>query len=161
MTISLIVATDKNNCIGFNDSLPFKEKSDMKRFVSLTQGLVVVMGRKTADSLNKPLKNRLNVVLTRSHYSRQGFFCTQHIDYIVRLFNDIVIIGGSEIYKNYYDLADIIHLSVVNTDLNITDKENVKYLDINLENFMLVETSNHTTDEDNRYGHKYYRYKKR
>lgn len=66
MNIAHIVAISRNGCIGNDNALPWRIGSDLKRFRQLTSGSVVIMGRKTFESLNsKPLPNRINIVLTR------------------------------------------------------------------------------------------------
>ena len=63
--IQMVLATDKNGCIGKGGKLPFKLKTDLRNFAHVTQNTVCIMGRKTFESLKAPLQNRMNVVLTK------------------------------------------------------------------------------------------------
>lgn len=123
-TTSIIVARSKNGVIGNNNALPWKLPSDLKRFRTLTQGCVVVMGRKTYQSIGKPLPNRLNVVIssqndlcvpsevTVAHSPAEALkasrlLCLEH------KLNDIWIIGGAGIYQQFIKRADRMFITVV------------------------------------------------
>ena len=67
MTISLIVAASENNVIGKNNQLPWHLPNDLKFFKNTTWGMPVIMGRKTFESINKPLPGRINIVITRQN----------------------------------------------------------------------------------------------
>ena len=71
MQISIIAAVSENNVIGANGKLPFKQKDDLLRFKFLTTNNVVIMGRKTFDSIGKPLPNRTNIVVSHNAKTRQ------------------------------------------------------------------------------------------
>jgi len=118
MSIRLIAAVSENGAIGKNGELPWKISADLKRFRELTTGGIVVMGRKTFDSIGRPLPNRENWVLTRSReFSVPG----------VRVFHDweslkeaamratlpVWIIGGEEIYRLALADADELFLTWV------------------------------------------------
>lgn len=118
--IHLIFASDKRGCIGKNNTLPFRLKADMKLFKKLTMNNVIVMGRKTYQSLGKSLQGRENIVLSRN----PNFQCDCEVvdgiskDFINRLQNDardIFIIGGSEIYKLFLPFCDSIYMTLVDT----------------------------------------------
>jgi len=132
--ISLIAAMSQNRVIGVGNRLPWNLPEDLKRFRTLTSGHVIVMGRKTYDSIGKPLPNRENRVITRQeNYSLNGarVFATledaltapiQNIpagpgkDAPVLKFDEIFVIGGGEIYKQALPLADRIYLTVIDQD---------------------------------------------
>ena len=121
--IKLIVAVDSNFGIGYKNELLFRIKEDLQRFRELTTGHFVVMGRKTFESLPKPLPNRINVVLTRD----TGFALddksvmiendihkiVSHYMYTGQQTKDLWIIGGGEVYKQFLPYADEIHLTVI------------------------------------------------
>lgn len=118
--LSLIFAASKNNCIGNNGKLPWHLPEDMKRFRQLTMGKTVLMGRKTWESLPikfRPLPGRNNVVVTRQanytvpagvhlHSSIESALA-HHTD------EDIVVIGGAEIYNQTINRADTLYVTHV------------------------------------------------
>jgi len=101
--ISIIVAMDKNNLIGHHNQIPWHIPSELKRFRSLTIGKPIVMGRKTHESIGRVLDGRDNIVLTlNKKYSKPGVIVYNDFNKVVRDFSnhkEIVVIGGSEIYK--------------------------------------------------------------
>lgn len=118
--MNAIVAADMHKGIGKNGDLLIHIKADMKRFRELTENRVVIMGRKTLESLpnGKPLKNRTNVVLTRNlDYHPEGCIVVHSIDEIkngiLKNFNskDIFVIGGGEIYKQLLSLCDTVYMT--------------------------------------------------
>jgi len=130
--ISLIVAVGEHNgVIGHNNDLPWKlarPNADMERFVTLTAGHPVIMGRKTMDSIPSrffPLdKERTSIVVTRSlELSGQGFFVARDIDTAIELARgspgseEIFIAGGAEIYALALPYADRIYKTLVNVDV--------------------------------------------
>jgi dihydrofolate reductase len=121
--ISLIVAVAKNNAIGANNQLPWYLPEDLKRFKELTTGKVVIMGRKTFDSivakLGKPLPNRTSVVITRQANLKvpEGVIIQSSLEDALRSYggsSEIFIIGGGEIYRQGIDLADRLYVTHIN-----------------------------------------------
>lgn len=118
--ISLIVAMASNGVIGANGALPWRIAEDMRRFKALTMGKPCIMGRKTWDSLpKKPLPGRTNIVVTRDkHFSAEGAIVAHSMDEALALASaeapdEIMIIGGAEIYKGAMPRATRIHLTEV------------------------------------------------
>lgn len=115
--LSMIVAASLNNVIGRNNVMPWHLSEDLKHFKTLTTGHDIVMGRKTFESLGKPLPNRRNIVLTRdAQFRRDGVDVIHSPEEILQLQkNDsnkiIFIIGGSEIYKLFLPHVQKIHLT--------------------------------------------------
>lgn len=107
MGINIIVAMDKNGLIGKDGSLPWHVPSDLQFFKTATLGRTVVMGRKTRESLGRPLPNRTNIVL-----SRDSSITVQDI---LNLKNkeDLFIIGGSQIYKEFLPHADNLIITTI------------------------------------------------
>lgn len=118
--ISIIVAMGKNNEIGKNNKMPWHLPNDLHYFKEKTTGHVVVMGRKTFESIGKPLPNRKNIVLTRQNNDLHNSVTTIHelndINHIASKYKDkhIFILGGAEIYKQTIDMAD--HLFITQID---------------------------------------------
>jgi dihydrofolate reductase len=116
--ISIIVATSKNRVIGSNNSLIWKLPADLKRFKQITTGSTIVMGRKTYESIGKPLPNRRNIIITRdTNYLVDNCEIVNSLEEALMLCNnDCFIIGGGEIYKQSIDIADKIYLTLVQED---------------------------------------------
>lgn len=116
--INIIVATSKNRVIGNNNSLIWKLPADLKRFKQITTGSTVVMGRKTYESIGKPLPNRRNIIITRdTNYLVDNCEVVNSLEEALMLCNnECFIIGGGEIYKQSIDKADRIYLTLVQED---------------------------------------------
>ena len=131
-SVEIVVATDCNGVIGVDGKIPWNCPEDLKLFKELTEGHVVVMGRKTYESLPKcfhenGLPNRLNIVMTKGckylNNSDLIFTLTDPqdiIDYVISETEGmkIFIIGGEEIYKLWMPYVDVIHHSLIATDIN-------------------------------------------
>ncbi len=122
--ISLIAAISTNNVIGRDNKIPWHISEDFKRFKSLTMGHPIIMGRKTYESIGKPLPGRINIVITRDeNYSPEGVDVVHSVDKAVDLAktkegsDEIFIIGGGQIYSQSMDLADKIYLTVVEQEV--------------------------------------------
>lgn len=123
-----VVAMDKKNCIGVNNQLPWHLPDDLKHFKQITQGGVIVMGRKTYDSMGRALPNRVNWVLTRdqswtapnvkvAHDLNQ--LLDQAIEDVKALEqSSIFIIGGAEIFKQTLAFSDRLEITHVDLDVN-------------------------------------------
>ena len=114
--ISVIVAVAENGTIGDKNTLLWHIKEDMKHFRTLTTGHPVVMGRKTYDSLGRPLPNRRNVVITRQDIAIEGCEIAHSLEEALSLFppdEEVFVIGGAQIYAEAMPLADRFYLTVV------------------------------------------------
>ncbi len=115
--LKLIVCLDKNDGMGKNNQLPWNVKEEMQHFRSTTNSHVVVMGRKTFESIGKPLPNRENIIFSHNkNYKVKGAKVTDSIDKIVNLASDkdVFIIGGIQIYKLFLDYCDELIISRLN-----------------------------------------------
>jgi len=127
MKIAMIVAMDENGCIGNHGNLPWRLKSDMLRFKSLTEGdgyNAVIMGRKTWDSLPesfRPLPERVNIVMSRdTKWSADGADAALYPGRAIEIAyaeacDECWIIGGAQIYSMYLDKVEEIHITKVHT----------------------------------------------
>jgi len=120
--ITLIVAVSKNGVIGNDNKLIWHLPEDLKRFKKLTTNNVVVMGRKTHESIGKALPNRLNVILSKDSkwYKPLGDGCVvcYSIEEVLERFKyrDIFIIGGGQIYKEFLPHADKIEMTLIDKE---------------------------------------------
>ena len=116
--IACVVAHSRNRVIGRDGDLPWHLPADLKHFKNLTTGHPIIKGRKTFESIGKPLPNRTNIVITRqqdfeaegclvAHSLSEALMMAQQMD------SDVFIIGGAEIYKQAMFLADTIYLTEV------------------------------------------------
>ena len=104
MKITIVAAIASNNVIGQKNSLPWNIPEDLKRFKQLTSGHTILMGRKTFDSIGRPLPNRTNIVMTKdTNYRKEGieivFDEREALNLIKDLNQEVFIIGGSKIYE--------------------------------------------------------------
>lgn len=126
MRLALIVAVARNGVIGRGGGLAWRISDDLKWFKSVTTGKPVIMGRRTFDSIGKPLPDRLNIVISRTMAPREGVEVASSIEDALRRAADaasaldaaeIFIIGGAEIYARTLPLADRIYLTAVDADV--------------------------------------------
>lgn len=118
--INIIVACDASRGIGRNGEIPWHLPADLRRFKMLTEGKVVIMGRKTYESIGKALPNRINIVVSRNtEYSLEDALVTRSVDdalVAARIHgrgNEIFIIGGGEIYEQSIEFADTIYMTLI------------------------------------------------
>ena len=118
--ISLIVAAAENNVIGRDGTMPWHLRTDLLRFKALTMGKPVVMGRRTHESIGKPLPGRRNIVVTRrANYEAPGCEVVTSIDEAIGAAADaaeIMVIGGGDIYRQLLPRADRIYFTRVHVD---------------------------------------------
>jgi len=119
--ISIIVAASTNNVIGVQGALPWKISDDLKRFKQLTMGKPIVMGRLTWESIGRPLPGRQNIVITRQpDFSAEG--CDVVASPVAALdvagdAEEIMIIGGGQIYDLFLPKAGRLHVTRVHTEI--------------------------------------------
>ena len=123
MKLSIIVAVAANHCIGIDNKLPWHLPEDLKYFRRLTTGNIVIMGRKTYESIGKPLPNRSNIVISQNpHFQAEGVKVVRSIAdalYLAKSIGDIdgtpeaFIIGGAQIYQQTLPLAQRLYLTQV------------------------------------------------
>lgn len=125
--ISLIVAYDKNLGIGKENSLAWKLSDDLKNFKQITQDNYIVMGRKTFESIGRPLPNRKNIILTQNKkYEQDKCLIINNIQDVLNLAQskphyEIFVIGGAQIYKQFLEHADRLYITEVDTKIEDLD----------------------------------------
>ncbi|GAA4340341.1 dihydrofolate reductase [Mucilaginibacter gynuensis] len=121
MTISIIVAIAQNHAIGKNNQLLWHMPHDLKHFKEVTTGHTVIMGRKTFDSVGKPLPKRRNIVVTRQQIEIPGCEVVDSIDAAIALCageDEVFIVGGAEIYRQAMAKTDVIYLTIIHKDFD-------------------------------------------
>ncbi|GGY51955.1 dihydrofolate reductase [Parvularcula lutaonensis] len=124
--VAIVVAKARNGVIGRDGKLPWTMKSDLRWFKSVTTGKPVIMGRKTFESIGKPLKDRTNIVITRQgDYEAEGALVVHDLDRALRIAevdagqngqDEVCVIGGGEIYEQVLPLTGRIYMTVVETE---------------------------------------------
>jgi dihydrofolate reductase len=117
MIISLIAAMSENRVIGAGNRIPWSIPSDLKRFSEITMGHPVIFGRKTFESIGRPLHGRKNIILTEQRdYHVEGAFVVHSLAAALRLCSnedEVFICGGGPLYQETISRADRIYLTVV------------------------------------------------
>lgn len=118
MKIALIAAVARNLIIGKNGALPWHISEDLKRFKRLTHGHAVLMGRRTWDSLGRPLPGRRNVVVTSGDLPGVEHYSSVEAALAALKNQDVVfVIGGATLYARLLEKADLLYLTLLTTDV--------------------------------------------
>jgi dihydrofolate reductase len=117
MNVSLIAAVDRNGVIGHNGQIPWYLPEDFKYFRRVTEGKTVLMGRKTFESIGKPLVNRQNIVITANlqwqHDQVRVCHSWLEVEQLIDPQQECMVIGGSSLYDYYLDRAQKLYLTEV------------------------------------------------
>ncbi|MFF5513770.1 dihydrofolate reductase [Staphylococcus capitis] len=114
MTLSILVAHDKQRVIGYQNQLPWHLPNDLKHVKQLSTGHTLVMGRKTFESIGKPLPNRRNVVLTNNpSFKHEGVDVIHSIEEINDIPEQVFIFGGQTLFEEMIDKVDDMYITVV------------------------------------------------
>ena len=150
-TISLIVAVADSGVIGRDNTLPWHLPDDLKRFRQMTLKKPVVMGRKTFESIGKPLPGRQNIVVSRStNYQREGVAVVHGVDEALRVAGgapEIMVIGGSDLFRLFLPRASRIHLTRVHGDI----AGDVMWPALEEREWRVIEREAHDADERHAY----------
>jgi len=163
MIISLIVAASENNAIGKNNQLLWHLPNDLRFFKNTTWGMPVIMGRKTFESVNKPLPGRINIVITRqADWKATGVTVARDLQDALKKAADTnckeaFVIGGGEIYKWALSITDIIYITRVHVQL----EGDTFFPVINETNWELETTQDFPADEKHIYAYSFQKWKKR
>lgn len=153
--ISLVVAAATNNAIGKNNQLLWHLPNDLQFFKNTTWGSVVIMGRKTFESVNKPLSGRINIVITQQpNWSAEGVIVSNSLDEALTKAaetncKEIFIIGGGQIYRESMHVADRIYLTRVHAEI----EGDTFFPAINSLEWKLQSSQDFTSDEKHAYNY--------
>ncbi|HEX2845291.1 MAG TPA: dihydrofolate reductase [Chitinophagaceae bacterium] len=157
MIITLVVAASRNNVIGKDNQLLWRLPNDTRYFKNVTWGMPVIMGRKTFESLGKPLGGRTNIVLTRnSGWKAPGVTTVKNLDDALFLakemdVKEVMVIGGGEIYKMAMAKAGRIHITRVEAEL----EGDAYFPEIDPLLWKLVSREDHPADEKHQYAYSF------
>ena len=150
MTLSLIVSTTKNNVIGKDNQMPWHLPADLAWFRKNTTGKPVIMGRKTFESIGRPLPKRTNIVLSRMPYEHEGVIWKNSFESavdFVKEFDEIMLLGGGELFKQYLPKADKLYLTQIQADID----GDTFFPEINWAEWHIEFEEYHQADADNPY----------
>jgi dihydrofolate reductase len=123
--LALIAAIDENSALGKNNALPWHIRTDLKRFKSITSGNIVIMGRRTFESIGNPLSDRTNIVLSRNRLTEAGIVAVcsldEALDVAVGLNRETFVIGGASVYRQALPFAEKIYLTLIGATYSGTD----------------------------------------
>ncbi len=160
--IKILVACDENRVIGKDNQLIWHLPADLKRFKSLTTGHVILMGRKTYESIGKPLPNRTTIVITRQvDFQAEGTITAHSVEEAILKAKslsreDIFIVGGAEIYSLSLALAD----QLLVTQLHDIFEGDAFFPEISADTWEIVDRERGVTDEKNPFQYSYITYQK-
>ena len=122
MNLTLIAAISSNQVIGYNQTIPWEIPEDIKYFRETTMGQTIVMGRKTYESIGKPLLGRKNIVITSSIKEIRGVQIINSpqelLKNIKNIKNEIFIIGGQKVYEEFLPFANKMHITEIDLKIN-------------------------------------------
>ncbi|SRR6056297_1008941 len=158
MILSHIVAVSRNFVIGRNNQLPWRMPEDMRYFHKVTDGHIVIMGRKNYEANGKALNNRTNIVITRNReFTPDDALIAHDIAGALEIAGtfhpeEVFIVGGGQIYSKTLDMADRIYITVIETEV----EGDAYYPEININDYKVVSKIGKKADQENPYDHTYY-----
>ena len=149
--VTLIVAVADSGVIGRDNALPWHLPEDLKRFKRLTMGKPMIMGRKTFESIGKPLPGRLNIVVTRdTNYQHEGVAVVHGIDQALEAAAgapEVMVIGGADLFRLFLPHAGRVHLTRVHGSI----EGDVTWPALDIRQWEVIESERHEQDERHAY----------
>jgi len=156
--ITIIAAIAENNALGKNNQLIWHLPADLKRFKEVTNGHHIIMGRKTFESLGKPLPNRTNIIITRNKdYKHEGCIVVHSLEEAIKTADNDpnpFILGGAEIYKQAMKIADKLDLTFVHQSF----EADAFFPEIDLKIWKEIARKDFKADERNAYNYSFLTY---
>jgi dihydrofolate reductase len=155
--VSAIAAMSENNVIGKDNKLPWHMPADLKHFKTLTTGHAILMGRKTYESIGRPLPNRLNIVLTGNpHFEAQGCVVVRSLDAGLEIAaeqenEEVFIIGGAEVYRQLLPKIERLYLTVIH---HVFDGD-AHFPTLNTQEWREISNDKHQPDEQNAFAYSF------
>ena len=157
MIISHLVALSNNFVIGVNNDLPWKLKKDLQHFSAYTQNKAIVMGRKTYESIGRPLPNRKNIVISSSLESQEGLEVVPSLNQAIEVASqwnkdnsageEIVLIGGGYVFEESKNIVNKLVLTRVECEIN----GDIFYPQIDLSDWKEISQESFKRDSENEY----------
>jgi dihydrofolate reductase len=159
MIISFLVAVDKNKLIGRAGKLPWHLPADLAYFKQVTMGHTIVMGRKTYESIGRPLPGRVNVILTRDRsFTADNCVILHSVEEVLEKYKDtmqeLFIIGGSEIFVQFFPFVDKLYITKLESEF----EGDTYFPDYDINKWKVVSEEKGIIDAENLYEHTYYIY---
>lgn len=158
--ITIIAAIGKNRELGKDNDLIWHLPNDLKRFKKVTSNHDVIMGRKTYESLGKPLPNRTNIIITQNNnFSAEGCKIANSLEDALNICNDLnpYILGGAQVYNQAIEFADVLDLTLVDAQLDA----DVFFPEIDLTIWEETTRQDFKADEKHKYGYSFVTYVRR
>lgn len=161
MKISLIVAMASNRVIGLNNQMPWHLSADLKKFKKITMGSPILMGRKTYESIGRPLPGRTNIILSRNlKYQQDGCLVFNDLKTALKKSceraEEVFVIGGSDLYEAMLPVADAIYLTVIHKEF----LGDAFFPDIDLKYWSEVEREDINDDPDADFSYSFLKFEK-
>lgn len=159
--VIVIAAIDRNRVIGRGGGMPWHLPADLRRFKQTTLGTSVIMGRKTYESIGRPLSGRQNIVISRqSDFAANGCELASSLDLALRLAQrpELMVIGGGEIYRLALPIADRLLITEVDTCIN---GGQVRFPKIEPHVWLEINRAHRAADCDNRFDLEFVEYQRR
>jgi dihydrofolate reductase len=157
MKLSIIVAAAANGVIGRDNQLPWHLPADLRHFKQTTMGKPILMGRKTWESIGRPLPGRTNIVITRdSDYSAAGCVVVNSIDEALTAAgsqDEIMVIGGAELYRQVLPRTDSVYLTRIHEDF----EGDTVFPELSTSEWREVERADQQPDENNPHDYSFIR----
>lgn len=158
--ISLIVAVSANHVIGSRGALPWRLSDDLRRFKEVTMGKPIVMGRKTWDSIGRPLPGRQNIVITRQRdFEAEGCEVVGSVAEAMTAAGDaaeVMVIGGSQVYALFMPVADEMYLTRVHAEV----EGDAFFPVVHETEWQLIDEENHCADDRNEHAFSFQRFER-
>ena len=159
--LTIVVAKAANNVIGNNNELIWHLPNDLKHFKNLTSGHPIIMGRKTFESIGKPLPNRTNIVITRNqNWGQEGILVANSLEEAIekgrKIDSEIFIIGGGNIYAQAMNFVDVLEVTEVHQEF----EGDTKFPEIDLKIWKEVAREDFSKDEKNQFDYSFVRYER-
>jgi dihydrofolate reductase len=160
MKIAIIVATDEQGLIGKDNDLPWRLSADLQHFKRVTMAKPIIMGRRTHESIGRPLPGRQNIVISsRQGYQAQGCDVVQSLDAALDLCRneeEVMIMGGASLYQQTLPIADKLYLTLVHTRL----EGDTWFPEWSTEEWDLISREPHEADDKNDYDYSFMLYQR-
>lgn len=155
MRISAICAMSENRVIGNHNQLPWHLPADLKHFKNITMGHPIIMGRKTYESIGRPLPGRLNIIITRDkNYQAPGCTVVNSIEdalSITQENDEIFIIGGASLYQSMLPFTQRLYLTLIHQEI----EGDAYFPELNMNDWVEIERNTHLAEDAHSYSYSF------